>query len=444
MTGAIVFDITTFEIWGPLLNGLNLYLVDIDPVLDAEKLRKAVVKNEISILHLIPQLFHQVLEQCPETFANLEYFLVGGDLVRPGPLQDLRNRYPHIKVIHCYGPTENTTFSTTMPVNKEYDERIPIGKPIGNSSVYILDKYGQLQSIGIAGELCTGGDGVARGYLNNPELTCERFTNYKLQNTNYKPNGIRASMQSCNHASMQHHSPSPQYPIPPFPHPSIYRTGDLARWLPDGNIEFLGRIDSQVKIRGFRIELEEIENRLLEYHGIKETVVIARQNETGEKDICAYITTYQQVEIPTIRQYLNEKLPSYMIPTYFVYMEKFPLTPNGKLDRNALPEPGITAAGKYIAPGNEIEEKLVEIWSEILGIEKDMIGIDSNFFDLGGHSLKATRAAARIYKEFEVKASPTEILKKPTIAEIAPLIELIKWGGKKKIQENENREEILL
>ena len=188
----------------------------------------------------------------------------------------------------------------------------------------------------------------------------------------------------------------------------------------------------------------EIENRILMYDGIKEVVAVVREDQTKGNYVCAYFVSEGEVDIPRIRGYLSGRLPGPMIPAYFVRLDSFPLTPSGKVDRRALPEPGITAVGTYIAPRNEVEEKLVEIWSEILGIEKELISVESDFFRLGGHSLTATRAAARIYKEFEIKTSPAEIFKSPTIAEIAPLIEFIKWGGQKTTGENEKREEVLI
>ncbi|MCP5054480.1 MAG: amino acid adenylation domain-containing protein, partial [bacterium] len=263
LTGAPGFDITTFEIWAPLLNGLSLYLVDRDVIMDLEKLKAAVVKNSISVLHFIPGLFYQLLEHDPPTFASLEYLLVGGDLVRPEPVNHLRNRYPDLKILHCYGPTENTTFSTVLPVAGDYPGRIPIGKPIQNSSVFILDKNGGLQAVGIIGELCTGGDGVTRGYLNNPELTAEKFVNMSYRS---------------------------------YPSYKIYKTGDLARWLEDGNIEFLGRIDHQVKIRGYRVETGEIQACLEQHEAIADAAVLARQNRAGEQYLCAYVVAGQEPE----------------------------------------------------------------------------------------------------------------------------------------------------
>jgi amino acid adenylation domain-containing protein/non-ribosomal peptide synthase protein (TIGR01720 family) len=466
LTGAFVFDITTFEIWYPLLNGLSLFLPVLEDILDMEKLAKFVAKNDISILHLIPQLFYQALSTCPGLFAGLEYFLVGGDLVRPGPVNDLRGRYPHLKILHCYGPTENTTFSTVLPVVKDYNPRLPIGKPINNSQAYVLDRRGHLQPIGLMGELVVGGGGVARGYLNNPELTADRFClrrpggalfektappgpprkNFLLKMTDKK------RMQSCNHASMQscsqhlHH-----YTITPLPHHPIYRTGDSARWLAGGNIEFLGRIDHQVKIRGFRIESGEIENQLLTHDNVKEAVVAAKDDENGDKYLCAYIVSNVEPAEPELKEYLSEKLPDYMIPAYFVSLESLPLNPNGKVDRNALPDPEIKPGAAYVPPGNEIQRKLVDIWSEILGRDasqasqlRTSIGIGANFFDLGGHSLKAMVMIARAYKEFQVKLPLAQVFKNPTIASLSGYIRDLKKEKYVSIEPVERKEYYVL
>jgi len=396
MTGSIIFDVTTFEIWGPLLNGSVLYLADKDMQLDLEQLRDTVINQDISVLHLIPQLFYQVLMNFPGTFANLDYFLVGGDMVRPDPVNRLRNRYPHIKILHCYGPTENTTFSTVLPVDKDYHETIPIGKPIGNSSVYILDTRGRLQPIGAAGELCTGGDGVARGYLNRPELTAEKFCldlyrAYKSYRT------------------------------------YIYKTGDLARWLSDGNIEFLGRIDRQVKIRGIRIELTEIETRLLDTRWVKEAVVIPVEEYSN---LCAYvvpsISEPGSGTVAQLKDKLAAQLPAHMVPAYFVEIERMPLTASGKVDWKQLPLPENTGGNAAIAPRDDIEKRLASIWSEILSREVTAIGIDDNFFQLGGHSLKAAVLAAKLHQEFDIKVPLLEIFKAATIKQMARYIRTAK------------------
>jgi amino acid adenylation domain-containing protein len=270
-TGSIAFDITTFEIWGPLLNSIPLVLADQAVILDGEALEQVLHTHQVTHLHLISQLFDQLAAQRPGIFAGLGYFLVGGDLVRPRYVNEIRKKYSHLKILHMYGPTENTTFSTFFPVDVDriYKESLPIGRPIANSTVYILDKYHKLQPIGVCGELCTGGRGVARGYLNNPELTAEKF-DQDLWDYQDDQDGYHRSNRS--HMSYKSYR---SY---------IYRTGDLARWMLDGNIEFLGRIDYQVKIRGFRVELGEIESQLLKHDLIQDAVVIDREEPGGAPD----------------------------------------------------------------------------------------------------------------------------------------------------------------
>ena len=232
------------------------------------------------------------------------------------------------------------------------------------------------------GELCISGDGVARGYLNRTELTAEKFV----------PNPFSSDQR-------------------------MYRTGDLARWLPGGNIEFLGRIDHQVKIRGFRIELGEIESQILKLGAVKEAVVLAKEDALGDKYLCAYTVSGEEISTSELRKHLSVELPDYMIPSYFVQLESMPLTLNGKLDRKALPEPEGEAGAEYVAPRNSTEEILVQIWSEILGRER--VGIYDNFFELGGHSLKATVMISRVHKELSVELPLKELFKVPTILGIS-------------------------
>ncbi|HLP45175.1 MAG TPA: amino acid adenylation domain-containing protein [Candidatus Kapabacteria bacterium] len=399
-TGSPAFDITTFEIWGPLCNGVGIVLAPKEVILNTEKLKKVLVNEGITILHLIPQLFNQLAASAPdmELFAGLRYFLVGGDQVSPLYINNLRQKYSRLKILHMYGPTENTTFSNFFPVEQDYRLTIPIGKPIANTTVYIVDKYGHLQPIGIMGELYVGGEGTARGYLNNPELTSDKFINI-------------------------HHS---SFVIL---HSKLYRTGDLARWLSDGNIEFLGRIDQQVKIRGFRVELGEIENRLLKYPGVKEVAILAqKEEESEEKYLCAYIVSTQEYEISELREYLAKKLPDYMVPAYFVPMEKIPLTANGKVDKKALPLAKLGAqSSQYIAPANEIEEKLAQVWAKVLGIEKETISTHQNFFEIGGTSLNLIGQLSLINKEFNIEVTADQIYHTPTIQAIARSLQSQKY-----------------
>ncbi|MCX6580398.1 MAG: condensation domain-containing protein, partial [Candidatus Aminicenantes bacterium] len=286
------------------------------------------------------------------------------------------------KLYNVYGPTETTVWSTLAELPRD-GETLTIGRPVLNTEIIIMDKDNNLVPRGVVGELCIGGEGVARGYLNRPELSAEKFKKYRSYRTN------RTYI--------------------------LYKTGDLARWLPEGNIEFLGRIDQQIKIRGFRVELGEIETLLLKHDQIKDTVVVLKGDETTDKNLAAYFVSDIELSDTELREYLLKDLPEYMIPSYFVCIEKLPLTPNGKIDRRALPEPIVDNVKEYEAPRYDIEKKLVEIWSHVLGIEKEKIGINANFFRLGGHSLKTTSLASRIYKEFNVKIPLGEIFKRPTV-----------------------------
>ncbi|MGF9917693.1 non-ribosomal peptide synthetase, partial [Paenibacillus ehimensis] len=250
----------------------------------------------------------------------------------------------------------------------ELADTVPIGRPLPNQKVWILDGEQRLVPIGVAGELHISGAGVARGYNRRPELTAEKFV----------PNPYEDGGR-------------------------MYKTGDLARWLPDGTIEYLGRIDHQVKIRGYRIELGEVESGLMSVAAVREAVVIARENESGEKDLCAYYVADEPLAAVGLRAELAAKLPGYMIPSYFVQVERMPLTPNGKLDRKALPEPegGVETGTAYVAPRTPLEAKLAQIWQDVLKLPR--VGVQDNFFDIGGHSLRATTLVAKMHQELQVK-----------------------------------------
>ncbi|NOQ25416.1 MAG: amino acid adenylation domain-containing protein, partial [Bacteroidales bacterium] len=386
-TGAPVFDATTFEIWGALLNGGCLHIPDNEIILNTELFGKCIKENTITTVWLTSSLFNLLAEEDINVFSSLSYLLVGGDVLSVKYINKVKEANKKLVLINGYGPTENTTFSTCFKIEKEYIGSIPIGKPISNSTAYILDKHNKIQPIGVSGELLVGGDGIARRYLNNPELTREKF----------------------------------------IPHPfkkgeRLYKTGDLAKWLPDGNIEFLGRIDHQVKIRGFRIEVGEIEHVLLKHENIKESVVLALENN-GEKYLCAYVICKEELNHEELRAYMSAQVPDYMIPSYFVQLEKLPLTSNGKVNRRALPSPEIKAGDDYEAPSNEIEENLLEIWSEVLNIEKEDISVNTNFFSIGGHSLKATVLTSNIHKEIGVEFPLRDVFLYSTIKSQASQIE---------------------
>ena len=367
------FDASVWEIFPYLLSGSTIHVIPEELRLDIGELNRYYEAHGITISFLPTQICEEFLKTGNRSLRKL---LTGGDKLR----QYVKTNF---ELVNNYGPTENTVVTTSFVTNQVYSN-IPIGKPVSNSRIYILGENRQLQPVGVAGELCISGDGLARGYLNRAELTVEKF----VANP-YEP-GER-----------------------------MYRTGDLARWLPDGNIEFLGRIDDQVKVRGYRIELGEIENELLKYGPVKEAVVVAREEENGGKYLCAYIVAEEEIKIHELREYLVKELPDYMVPSYYIPVERIPLTPNGKIDRKALPQPegALYAAASYEAPGSHTEEILAGIWQEVLGVEK--IGVHDNFFNLGGHSLKATVLASRIHKEMNVEIPLREIFQRATIRELA-------------------------
>ncbi len=399
-TGAPVFDAVTFEIWGPLLNGGQLVLAPKDVILDAGRLAPALKKHQVNTLWLSAPLFNQLMQQDIEMFEPLRDLVVGGDVLSPEHINKVRQRFPGLRIVNGYGPTENTTFSNTHAIDSEYIHNIPIGRPIANSTAYIVDPHNALLPTGVPGELLVGGDGVARGYLNDPELCSQKFIPLSAI-----PDFSRSAP-----------------PAVERPEGRLYRTGDLARWLPGGIVEFLGRIDFQVKIRGFRVELGEIENQLLNCTGITGALVVVKETPGREKFLCAYIVSRDDVQVREIKTALARKLPDYMVPSYFVPLESMPLNPNGKIDRKALPEPEIGAEEEYTAPTDAIETAMAAIWAEVLGVETTHIGIDSDFFDLGGHSLKAARLIARVDKQLQVKLPLAEIFTSPTVRALAAYV----------------------
>ncbi|WP_255288952.1 non-ribosomal peptide synthetase, partial [Bacillus cereus] len=386
MTGAVVFDACTFEIWGALLNGLQLYIVPETVILSVEKLNEALKQYRITTMWLTSPLFNQLALQKPDVFSSLRYLLVGGDALSPNTISMVRSSCPNLTIINGYGPTENTTFSCCFPINKEYSN-IPIGRPIANSTVYIVDESNTLLPVGVQGEICVGGDGLARGYLNRDELTREKFV----------PNPFVSGER-------------------------MYRTGDLGRWLPDGTIEYLGRIDHQVKIRGYRIELGEVESVLQEVKLVREAVVVARENEDGIKQLCAYFVGEESLTVAQLREEMLQELPEYMIPSYFVQLENMPLTPNGKIDRKALPEPerNLQTGTEYAVPQTPMEEMLVSIWQTVLGVPQ--IGVLDNFFDLGGDSIKSIQVSSRLHQA-GYRVDMKDLFKYSTVASLSPHVE---------------------
>jgi amino acid adenylation domain-containing protein/non-ribosomal peptide synthase protein (TIGR01720 family) len=359
-TGSLAFDASTFEIWGALLNNGCVSLVDEEVLLNATLLRETIASWQINTMFITTALFNQLITTDPDTFNALDQLLFGGEATSEEHVDRLLQCNDHIQLVNVYGPTECTTFSTYYPVQRERSmSKVPIGSPVTGANIYIMNQD-QLCGIGIPGELVVSGSGVARGYLNQATLTAEKF----ISN-------------------------------PWVAGEKMYRTGDLARWLPDGNIAYMGRIDDQIKVRGFRIELGEIENALRKQAVVQDAVVTLREDGAGDKYLCAYVVAEDRSHYDSLvsKNELRQELPEYMIPTQYVLLDHLPLTPNGKLDRRALPEPDRVNGANYSAPQNEIQTRLTHLFQEVLGVER--VGIDDNFYELGGDSIKAIRVVAK-------------------------------------------------
>ena len=386
----IAFDAATFEIWGALLNGAKLVIITKSVLLSPQEFAVNIRDRQISVLFLTTALFNQLASFVPQAFSSLKYLLFGGEAVDPRWVQEVLEKGAPKLLLHVYGPTENTTFSSWYLVDKlaTTATTIPIGRAISNTQIYLLDQHLQPVPVGVPAELYLGGAGLALGYLNRPELTQEKFI----------PN--------------------------PFDNSKLYKTGDLARFLPDGNIEYLGRIDNQVKIRGFRIELGEVEAALSQHIDVQANCVIAREDTPGDKRLVAYVVPQKEVTLTTseLRQFLTNKLPGYMVPNAFVILDFLPLTANGKVDRRALKAPSHTSdLEKFIEARNQLELQLVQIWSKILKVDK--IGVQDNFFDLGGHSLLAAYLMTQIKQQLSKDIPLTTLFQNPTIEQLATIIQ---------------------
>ncbi|WP_049786408.1 non-ribosomal peptide synthetase [Mycetohabitans rhizoxinica] len=385
------FDASTFEIWAPLLNGATAVVISRDTVLNPAAFAQTLQEQRISILWLTVGLFNQLFIELGPVFPQLKALIVGGDALDASVVAKVLKGMPPQQLINGYGPTESTTFTTTYRINaiREGIVSIPIGRPIANTRIYLLDRYGQPVPLGAVGELYIGGAGVARGYLNRPELTAERFVHD---------------------------------PFASEPYARMYKTGDLARYLPDGNLEFLGRNDHQVKIRAFRIELGEIETCLAQHTLVRDAVVLAT-GEGQDKRLVAYVVADPDDALAgTLRTHVAAALPEYMVPSAFVRLDALPLTPNGKLDRRALPAPSADAFAHqaYEAPQGELEITLAQIWSELLGVEP--VGRHDNFFALGGHSLLAVRLMNRV-AALGIALPLATLFAAPTLAGLAAVLE---------------------
>lgn len=423
------FDASVWELWPYLTAGASIHVPTRELCLSPLKLLEWLATEAITICFMPTPLFTTVVEQWPTGLA-LRFLLIGGDKLQRSP----RKAFTFSLVNH-YGPTENTVVTTCATVASATDTPPPIGRAIANTQVYLLDANLQPVPIGVPGELYISGVGLARGYLNRPELTAEKFIPNPLNNSKFKTLTGASPIPEMNSGDRR---------VQNSKFNRLYKTGDLARYLPNGNIEFLGRIDQQVKIRGFRIELGEIEAVLSQHPTVQETVVLAREYAPSDNRLVAYVVP-NEGEIPTVmsarevavsppvaaypqlvpewRRFVEERLPDYMVPSAFVVLEALPLTPNGKVDRRALPAPdraGFDLQDAFVAPRDTLELQLTHIWEELLGVSP--IGVTNNFFELGGHSLLAVRLIAQIQKQFGQNLPLATLFQGATIKRLAGIL----------------------
>jgi amino acid adenylation domain-containing protein/non-ribosomal peptide synthase protein (TIGR01720 family) len=397
------FDATTMELWGPLLNGGRVVVIAQETLLDPRKLGAEIKRHRVSVMWMTVGLFNQYVEELKEELSGLRYLIVGGDALDARAMKRMLGGKGPEHLFNGYGPTETTTFALLHEIREigEKERSIPIGRPIGNTWVYLVNGEMDPVPVGAIGEICIGGEGVGRGYLNRGDLTAEQF----VPNPYVEGKGVEARM---------------------------YRTGDLGRWRPDGTIEFLGRNDHQIKVHGFRVELGEIEARLSECEGVREAVVLAREDASGMKRLVAYYTPEGAAQsesgpgqVEVLRNRLAEKLPRYMVPAAYVRLEKLPLTGNGKIDRKRLPVPEAEtyAVCGYEEPIGETEKTLARIWADVLKVER--VGRHDNFFALGGHSLLATRLVNSVRSLLGVNLAIQTVFEGQSMAGLAKTVEEI-------------------
>ncbi|MBJ6369743.1 non-ribosomal peptide synthetase [Snuella sedimenti] len=409
------FDVSVWEIFMPLCWGCKMVLATKEDVLSPQNIFELISKHKITGLHFVPSLLNVFVKSISDQnkrellkIRSLKRIITSGEALTSN-LADQWFTLTSIPIYNLYGPTEASIDVTHYKV--KYKEQVLIGSPINNTQIYILNNDKEIVPIGVVGEICIGGDGLSRGYLNNEGLTVSKFIEHP-----FKKEG------------------------------RIYKTGDLGRWLPDGNIEFRGRRDNQVKIRGYRIELGEIENVLRSYEMVSDCVVILAELESEDKSLIAYITgSVEEFNISDVRIYLRSKLPKYMVPNYFVELDEFPLTTNGKIDKKSLPDPKElkkSSGVKFVPPKDELEIQLAEIWSEVLGIDKKEIGIHDDFFVIGGHSLNVIKVINKINDRLDAKIQINHFFNYPFIKDISEIIKFER--GQKKLDLHEDFDEVIL
>jgi amino acid adenylation domain-containing protein len=387
----VCFDAATFEIWGALISGARLIVVSKEVALEPELFEATLKRHGVSCLFLTTALFNAFAAWSGSIFKGVKQVLFGGEAVNPHWVSHVLESGPPERLVHVYGPTECTTFATFYPVRQvpQNATTIPIGRPISNTTAYVLDRHGNPVPVGIPGELYLGGPGLAQGYLNRPELTREKFV----------PNPF------CTDDSER-----------------LYRTGDFVRYLPDGNIEFVGRADHQVKIRGFRIEPGEIEVVLRRHPKVEDAVVVARDDEPGERQLVAYIVPREGSAHGNWRDFLQRKLPAYMIPSAFVELEALPMTASGKVDRLALPKPeplvGEDSAHAELTPTEQIVRN---VWANVL--RADDFGTERSFFELGGHSLVAIQVVTALRRILQIEIPVNSLFNNPTVSSLSSYLD---------------------
>lgn len=400
------FDAATFELWGALLNGGRLVIVPRDVTLSPPAFAEFLAGRGITALFLTTALFNETARQVPDAFRTVKHVLFGGEAADPRWAKTVLEQGAPERLLNVYGPTESTTFATWYPVENVADDatHVPIGRPLANTTLYVLDRNQRPVPIGVPGELYIGGDGLAQGYLNRPELTASCFVANPFSET---------------------------------PGERLYRTGDRVRYLSDGSVQFLGRFDDQVKIRGFRIELGEIESVLLRHGAVEACAVLAREDtgrgdDAGEKRLAAYFVADAESDhvdgdlTARLRKHLAASLPEYMVPSVFVRLDALPLTPNGKVDWRALPAPEFERKGptKLEAPRTDLEREVAAVWSKLLRLEE--MGVHENFFEIGGHSLMGVQLLSDLNEKFRVQIPLRAFFEAPTIAGLAAQIESVR------------------
>ncbi|MET0395249.1 MAG: non-ribosomal peptide synthase/polyketide synthase, partial [Longimicrobiaceae bacterium] len=395
----LAFDAAVFEIWGALLNGGSLAVVEREVLLAPAQFARALREGAVTAMFLTGAVFNRVAHEAPDAFRGCRHVLVGGEAVDAQSARRVLEAGGPARLLNGYGPTETTTFAAWHEIRgvEPHAQTVPIGRALANTTLYVVDGGGEPQPVGVPGELWVGGAGVARGYLGWPEATAERFVPDA-----FGGDGAR-----------------------------LYRTGDRVRWNAGGELEYLGRLDAQVKIRGFRIEPGEVEAALLALAGVREAAVVVREDLPGQKRLVGYVVPQPGAELSAseLRARLSSRLPAYLVPGAYVTLESMPLTPNGKVDRRALPAPEPGAGAEHAAPRTAAEEVLAGIWAEVLGLSPERVGVEASFFELGGHSLLATQVVSRARQAFGVEVPLRALFEAQTVAALAGRIEALRHSA---------------